>query len=172
MHPTNSPFKLIVDSPLLLTEKEGYEALLYTLWQYWEASGCTDLTDILSGGEYVEPNIPADPGFWYYWVDALCLVRTLGPPQFAAVPRRAAAAEQRITIEGTKTLTEQEGYEAMLYLLQRYWQGSGSDDLTDILQAGAYVEPDRPADPVFWYAWIEAIARVRQQGPPPLKVLH
>ena len=36
----------------LITEKEGYEAMLYMLTAYWEATGSNDLTDILSGGEY------------------------------------------------------------------------------------------------------------------------
>ena len=41
---------LTINSQKLLTEKEGYEAFLYTLLRYWEMSSCTDLTDILSGG--------------------------------------------------------------------------------------------------------------------------
>lgn len=35
----------------LITEKEGYEAMLYMLLEYWESTGSNDLTDILSGGE-------------------------------------------------------------------------------------------------------------------------
>ena len=33
----------------MITEKEGYEAMLYTLITYLENSGSHDLTDILSG---------------------------------------------------------------------------------------------------------------------------
>jgi len=162
----------IINSQKLLTEKEGYEAFLYTLLRYWEMSGCTDLTDILSGGEYVMPGRPMDTAFWDYWLDALASVRTIGPPALPQVPRHLAPAGKRITIEGSQTLTEQEGYEALLYTLLHYWQQTGKEDLTAILSAGAYVEPDTPADPVFWDAWREAIATVRRQGPPPLKVLH
>ena len=163
---------LTINSQKLLTEKEGYEAFLYTLLRYWEMSSCTDLTDILSGGEYVALGRPMDTAFWYYWLDALTNVRTLGPPQLANVPRQMAISDKRIAIEGSQTLTEQEGYEALLYTLLQYWKKTGKDDLTAILSAGAYVEPDMPADPVIWYAWLEAIATVRRQGPPPLKVLH
>lgn len=163
---------LTTNSQKLLTEKEGYEAFLYTLLRYWEMASCTDLTNILSGGEYVAPSRPMDTAFWYYWLDALTDVRTLGPPQLANVPRQMAISDKRIAIEGSQTLTEQEGYEALLYTLLQYWENTGKDDLTAILSAGAYVEPDMPADPVIWYAWLEAIATVHQQGPPPLKVLH
>ena len=164
--------ELTINSQKLLTEKEGYEAFLYTLLRYWQMSSCTDLTDILSGGEYVVPGRPMDTAFWYYWLDALTDVRTIGPPALTQVPRHLARADTRIRIVGNQTLTEQEGYEALLYTLLQYWQKSGKDDLTAILSAGAYVEPDTPADPAMWYAWREAIATVRRLGPPPLKVLH
>jgi hypothetical protein len=67
-------------SEKLLTEKEGYEAMLYTLMEYYERSKSTDLTDILSGGEYVAEDTPADPAFWHYWVRAIEKVRRDGPP--------------------------------------------------------------------------------------------
>ncbi len=55
----------IIFSSEMITEKEGYEAMLYMLKAYWEATGSNDLTDILSGGEYwLEVNKPADSAFW------------------------------------------------------------------------------------------------------------
>ncbi len=64
----------------MITEKEGYEAMLYTLIAYWETSGSTDLTDILSGGEYWDPDIPADSAFWEYWLESVDKVKKQGPP--------------------------------------------------------------------------------------------
>ena len=70
------------------------------------------------------------------------------------------------------TITEKEGYEAMLYLLKAYWQATGSTDLTDILSGGEYwLEADTPADSAFWLYWQEAIDKVSRAGPPPLKEL-
>ena len=70
-----------------------------------------------------------------------------------------------------KTITEKEVYEAMLYMLMNYWELTGSNDLTDILSGGEYVEKDTPADSTFWEYWLEAIEKVRKEGPPPLKKL-
>jgi hypothetical protein len=65
----------------MITEKEGYEAMLYMLMAYWEASGSNDLTDILSGGEYwLAPDKPADIAFWGYWIKAVQKVKEKGPP--------------------------------------------------------------------------------------------
>ncbi|MBX3043924.1 MAG: hypothetical protein KIT33_08575 [Candidatus Kapabacteria bacterium] len=55
----------------LITEKEGYEAMLYMLLEYWKSTGSNDLTNILSGGEYIEKDTPADSAFWKYWLDAI-----------------------------------------------------------------------------------------------------
>jgi hypothetical protein len=77
-----------------------------------------------------------------------------------------------VKIDSTKTITEKEGYEAMLYMLMHYWKLSGSNDLTDILSGGEYITEDTPADPVFWSYWLEAIEKVRMDGPPPLKILR
>ena len=74
-------------------------------------------------------------------------------------------------INSEKIITEKEGYEAMLYMLMNYWELTGSDDLTDILSGGEYIQKDTPADYVFWEYWLEAIDKVRKQGPPPLKTL-
>lgn len=74
-------------------------------------------------------------------------------------------------INSEKTITEKQGYEAMLYLLLNYWQLTGSNDLTDILSGGEYVEEDTPADSAFWEYWLEAIQKVKRDGPPPLKKL-
>jgi hypothetical protein len=68
--------------------------------------------------------------------------------------------------EKTELITKKEGYEAMLYLLKAYWENSGSSDLTDILSGGEYwKETDEPADSAFWEYWIEAIEKVKIEGP-------
>lgn len=73
-------------------------------------------------------------------------------------------------INSQKTITEKEGYEAMLYMLKYYWELTGSNDLTDILSGGEYwVEADTPADSAFWEYWLEAIEKVKREGPPPMK---
>jgi hypothetical protein len=64
----------------MITEKEGYEAMLYLLKAYWEDTGSNDLTDILSGGEYwIGEETPIDSAFWEYWNDAIAKVKKEGP---------------------------------------------------------------------------------------------
>lgn len=75
-------------------------------------------------------------------------------------------------ISSDKIITEKEGYEAMLYFLTYYWELTGSNDLTDILSGGEYVEEDTPADSAFWSYWLKAIEKVKKDGPPPLKELY
>ncbi len=75
-------------------------------------------------------------------------------------------------ITSGKTITEKEGYEAMLYMLINYWELTGSNDLTDILSGGEYVQEDTPADSAFWEYWLEAVEKVRKEGPPPFKELR
>ena len=59
----------------------------------------------------------------------------------------------------------------MLYLLDKYWRLSGSNDLTDILSGGEYLEDGKPADSAFWEYWLESIEKVKRDGPPPSKKL-
>jgi hypothetical protein len=67
-------------------------------------------------------------------------------------------------------ITEKEGYDAMLYMLMAYQEATGSKDLTDILSGGEYwLRENRPADSAFWEYWLEAIEKVKRDGPPPLK---
>ena len=76
-------------------------------------------------------------------------------------------------ISSNGMITEKEGYEAMLYMLKAYWEATGSNDLTDILSGGEYwLEVNKPADSAFWEYWLEAIDKVRKEGPPSLKELH
>jgi hypothetical protein len=87
------------------------------------------------------------------------------------------ASEGKISKDGVissnELITEKEGYEAMLYMLKAYWEATESNDLTDILSGGEYwLGENRPADTAFWEYWLEAIEKVRRQGPPPLKKLH
>ncbi len=56
----------------------------------------------------------------------------------------------------------------MLYMLKSYWKLTGSNDLTDILSGGEYW---LEADTAFWEYWLEAIEKVKKEGPPPLKEL-
>lgn len=71
----------IISSNVLITEKEGYEAMLYMLKTYWEATGSTDLTDILSGGGYWgEPDKPTDTAYWEYWLEAIEKLKNEGLP--------------------------------------------------------------------------------------------
>lgn len=78
---------MIIKSDKIITEKEGYEAMLYMLSHYWELTGSTDLTDILSGGEYVEKDTPMDVSFWYYWLESIEKVKKDGPPPFKELLR-------------------------------------------------------------------------------------
>ncbi len=71
---------MIISSDKLITEKQGYEAILYTLQYYYTLTGKTDLTDILSGGDYITKDSPGKPAFWYYWLDAVEKVKQQGPP--------------------------------------------------------------------------------------------
>ncbi len=71
-----------IQSDRIITEKQGYEAMLYMLMNYHELTGSKDLTDILSGGEYVEKDTPADSAFWEYWKEAVDKVIEDGPPPF------------------------------------------------------------------------------------------
>ncbi|MDR1284658.1 MAG: hypothetical protein LBJ88_00485 [Campylobacteraceae bacterium] len=75
-------------------------------------------------------------------------------------------------ITSKRTITEKEGYEAMLYMLMDYWELTGSNDLTDILSGGEYIQKDTPADSIFWEYWLQAIEKVRKYGAPPLKKLY
>ncbi len=69
-------------------------------------------------------------------------------------------------------ITEKEGYEAMLYLLRKYYFEFGENDLSLILSLGEYVEPGIPADEMVYKYWKEALEKVKSQGSPPLKKLH
>jgi hypothetical protein len=52
--------------------------------------------------------------------------------------------------EKNELITKKEGYEAMLYFIQAYYENSGSKDLTDILSGGEYWHgPNDPADSAF-----------------------
>ena len=72
--------KMRIEQNELITKKEGYEAMLYAIEAYWQNSGSTDLTDILSGGEYLHGgDFPIDSAFWHYWTEAIEKVRSEGP---------------------------------------------------------------------------------------------
>ena len=76
-------------------------------------------------------------------------------------------------ISSSEMITEKEGYEAMLYMLQAFLEATESNDLTDILSGGEYWPiPNRPADSAFWEYWLEAIEKVKKEGHPPLKKMR
>lgn len=53
-----------------ITKKQAYEAMILMLYDYYKSTGSSDLTDILSGGEYLN-GAPADISFWYMWEEAV-----------------------------------------------------------------------------------------------------
>ena len=63
----------------LITLKEGYEIMMHMLDTFYEFTGSEDLTDILSGGEYLADGEPADSAFWDYWVEARIKLLKEGP---------------------------------------------------------------------------------------------
>jgi hypothetical protein len=69
-----------INSEKTINVKEGYEAMIYMLMDYWELTGSSDLTDILSGAEYIEKDTPADSAFWEYWLEAVEKVKRNGSP--------------------------------------------------------------------------------------------
>ena len=50
----------------MITEKQGYEAMLHMLNSYRKLTNSDDITDILGGGEYLSDGEPADPVFFGY----------------------------------------------------------------------------------------------------------
>lgn len=147
-----------ISSTKTITEKEGFGATIYLLDYYWKLTGFDDLTDILSGSEYLEKDTPADSAFWEYWLDAIEKVKKDGFPL-------------KDNIKNNKTITEKEGYEAMFYMLYDYWKLTKSKDLTDILKGTGYIENGTPADSAFWEYWLDAVEKVKKEGSPPLKRL-
>ena len=79
------------------------------------------------------------------------------------------ASDGKISVESiiysNEMITEKEGYEAMLYMLKAYWEATGSNDLTDILSGGS-VQGGKVIDTAYWEYWLEAIEKVRKEGPP------
>ena len=78
------------------------------------------------------------------------------------------ASDGKINAEGrissNETITEKEGYEAMLYTLEAYWKATGQNDLTDILSGGGYWgDPGKPTDTAYWEYWLEATEKIKQQ---------
>ncbi|RRA90816.1 hypothetical protein [Paenimyroides viscosum] len=74
--------------------------------------------------------------------------------------------ENNLEKEQEQLISKKIGYEAMLYVLAEYYKNSGSTDLTDVISGGEYWKgEDRPVDSAFWYYWIEAIEKVKRDGP-------
>jgi hypothetical protein len=82
-----------------------------------------------------------------------------------------SASEGKISTDGlifsSELITEKQGYEALLYMLRAYYEATGSNDLTDILSGGGYWgEAGKPTDTAYWEYWLEAVERVKKDGPP------
>ncbi len=90
-----------------ITEKEGYEALLYVLKVYLNLPYYNDFTDIITDGGYLNDCIPLNTNCWEYWLEGVEKVKKKG-----SLP---------IKISSDKIITEKEGYEAMIYMLDTYW---------------------------------------------------
>lgn len=69
------------------------------------------------------------------------------------------------TIFSNDLITEKEGYKAMYYMLEAYFEATRSDDLTDILGAGRWDDSDRVLDTAYWEYWLEAIEKVKKEAP-------
>jgi hypothetical protein len=51
-----------------ITRKQAYESMIHLLLKYYKTTGSTDITDILSGGEYSEnTDEPRDKMFKHWW---------------------------------------------------------------------------------------------------------
>lgn len=142
-----------VNSDKPITIDEGYAVMLYVARYYYELTTWDDLTDILSGGEYMTKDSPGDIAFWQYWLEGLYLIRKVNIPDFTE--------ENRIT--------EKQGYEAMIYMLYDYWKLKGSIKITEFLRGAEMSENNNRAENIFWLDWIKAVEKVKTLGPPPLK---
>ncbi|CAM1369925.1 conserved hypothetical protein [Tenacibaculum litopenaei] len=59
----------------LITEKQGYDAMIYMLEYYYNATNSNDLTDILCAGYSWEDGIPLDSAYWEYWLIAVDAIK-------------------------------------------------------------------------------------------------
>lgn len=79
------------------------------------------------------------------------------------------ASDGKISADGVifsnELITEKQGYEAMIYMLEAYWESTGSNDLTDILSGGS-VKVDKVIDTAYWEYWLEAINKVKKEDNP------
>jgi len=54
-----------------------------------------------------------------------------------------------------------DAYKAMTKFLENYWERNGRpDELGGLLGSLAVLEDGRPADPVMWADWLDAVERV------------
>jgi len=65
---------------------------------------------------------------------------------------------------GNDMITVKMGYHAMIELLRVYYKNSGSNDLTDILSAGNPVFDGLPLDKAFWYYWVDAVEKLKNNN--------
>lgn len=53
--------------------------MIHMLNSFYELTGSKDVTDILSGGEYIDDGKPVDSVFWEYWLEAKEKLAKEGP---------------------------------------------------------------------------------------------
>ena len=82
------------------------------------------------------------------------------------------ASDGKISADGiifsNELITEKQGYEAMIYMLEAYWESTGSNDLTDILSGGS-VKVGKVIDTAYWEYWLEAIDKVKNEDNSPIR---
>jgi hypothetical protein len=64
----------------MITEKQGFEAMLHMLKVYREFKESNDIVDILSGGQCMKDGEPVDPDILFMWEDAVEKVKNGEPP--------------------------------------------------------------------------------------------
>ena len=52
-----------------------WNAINFASYNYYKTTGSTDLTDVLSGGEYDHNDKPVDSYFWDSWVECVGAVK-------------------------------------------------------------------------------------------------
>ncbi len=64
----------------MITEREGFEAMLHTLKIFREFYDSNEITDILSGGQYAPDGESVNSDVYSMWEDAVQKVKNGEPP--------------------------------------------------------------------------------------------
>lgn len=145
--------------------RSGYEASLALIFFYWKLTPIADLTDILSGGEYIDTDTPADSAFWRYWLDeiehtkdgwitAKTLSTELGLDD-------VLANDDTDLFNVSRQISKKVAYEAMISMYYDYWKDTSNDDLSALLKQYLLKGPRF----FLWDEWLKAVAFVQENGP-------